>query len=108
MAKKRKNLSQDRIKIHILTCLYGRGQIGANAYVIMHKANIPSQDHNRFKEFLEELCSKSFLEKYIEETSGDKGRIKYRITQNGRILVDKLKHPFIQSFLGSSIEDLLE
>lgn len=90
--------------MHILIFLYRKGQSGANANVIKHKANIPSQDHSRLREFLEELCSKSFLDKYLEETSGEKERINYRITENGRTLV---RYPLIQSFLGYSIEDLL-
>jgi hypothetical protein len=42
VAKKEKNLSQEQMKIRILAFLYTKGNDGANAYTIQHKANIPS------------------------------------------------------------------
>ena len=105
MAKKERNLSQEQIKIRILAYLYNKGSVGANAYVIQHRANIPSQEHNRFRGFLEELCILSCLEKYEEETSGEKARIYYRITQDGRTVIEQYRKPQLQSIMGS-IEDL--
>lgn len=72
-------LTEDRIKIRILAYLYNKGEIGANAYVIQHKANLPVQDYNRFRVFLEDLCKKGLLDKYEEETGGAKTRTNYRI-----------------------------
>lgn len=69
---KRRHISEAQIKIHCMAYLYNRGEYGANAYTIMQKANIPSQDFNRFREFLEDLCRKSYLRKIEEETGGDK------------------------------------
>jgi hypothetical protein len=105
LAKKERNLSQEQIKIRILAYLYNKGSMGANAYVIQHRANIPSQEHNRFRGFLEELCTLSCLEKYEEETTGEKPRINYRITEDGRTAVEHYKNPQLQSIMGS-IEDL--
>jgi hypothetical protein len=105
LAKKQRNLSQEQIKICVLAYLYNRGEVGANAYAIQHRSNIPSQEHNRFRGFLEELCILYCLEKYEEETGGEKGRINYKITQKGRIVVDQYRNSLIQSVFGS-IEDL--
>lgn len=93
--------------IRILAYLYNKGEIGTNAYAIQHRANIPLQEYNRFRGFLEDLCSKSCLEKYEEETRGEKGRINYRITDIGRKTVDGYRDQrfkFQQIF--GSIEDL--
>jgi len=108
LARKRKNLSQEQIKIRILAYLYNRGT-GANAYVIQHKANIPSQDGIRFKGFLEELCLSLCLEPKEEETGGeiDKVRIIYLITQKGRTIVEQYRHSLIPTVFGS-VEDLFD
>lgn len=88
MAKKEKNLSQEQIKIRILAFLFNKGDkgpnAGANAYTIQHKANIPLQEYARLRTFLEELCKLQCLQKYEEETPGDKPRIKYMITEQGK------------------------
>jgi hypothetical protein len=105
LAKKEGNLSQEQIKIRVLAYLYNRGEIGANAYTIQHRANIPLQEYNRFRGFLEEMCILSLLTKYEEETGGDKMRISYKITQNGKNTVDRYRDPLIQQIFGS-IEDL--
>jgi hypothetical protein len=96
LAKKEGNLSQEQIKIRILAYLYNRGDIGSNAYTIQHRANIPSQEFNRFRGFLEDLCVLSLLAKYEEETGGDKVRVNYKITQKGRDTVDRYRDPLIQ------------
>ena len=84
--------------------LYNR-ENGTNAYTIQHRANIPSQDYNRFRGFLEDLCSLSLLDKKEEETGGEKKRINYIITEDGRTLVKLCRNPLIQSVFGE-IEDL--
>ena len=106
MANKEKNLSQEQIKMRILGYLYNKGRVGANGYTIQHRANIPSQEFNRFKGFLEDLCILVCLEKYEEETGGDKVRINYRITQTGRIAVDDYRRSSHLSKIFGSIEDL--
>ena len=69
MAKRKESLSKAQVKIRILAYLYNKGSQGANSYTIQQKANIPSsQESNRFKGFLEELCALSRLEKYEVET----------------------------------------
>jgi predicted transcriptional regulator len=90
-----------------LAYLFNRGEIGANQYTIEHKANIPAQEFSRFKGFLEDLCTKSCISKYEEETGGEKkeSRTKYVITQKGRETVNIYRHPHIQQIFGS-IEDL--
>ena len=89
MARRQKpNLSQGEIKIRILGYLYNRGEIGANAYTIEQRANIPSQESNRFKGFLEELYSKQLITKYEVEIGRDKTRTYYKITQKGKDTVD--------------------
>ena len=44
----RGNLSQGEIKIRILGYLYNKGEIGANAYTIEHRANIRSPVSENF------------------------------------------------------------
>jgi predicted transcriptional regulator len=93
--------------------LYNKGNIdsnaniGANAYTIQHKANIPSQESNRFKGFLQDLCNKNCLQIYNEETGGEKVIIKYRITQKGKDVVHQYRKSFIHEIFGS-VEDLFE
>jgi hypothetical protein len=108
LTKKEKNLSQEQIKIRILGDLYNKGTIGANSYTIQHRANIPSQEHNRFKGFLEELCIFTYLDKYEEETGGDHVRINYVITETGRNAVDDFRGSSHLSKLFGSIDDLFE
>jgi hypothetical protein len=70
LAKRERYLTEDRIKIRIMAYLYNKGEIGANAYVIQHRANIPLQEYNRLRGFLDDLCKLGSLEKYEEETAG--------------------------------------
>ena len=100
MAKKDRNLSQEQIKIRILAYPYNKGEVGANGYVIQHRANISRQEYNRFKGFLEDLCTKLCLEKYEEETAGEKTRINYKITNKGRDVINKYRDPLLQENTG--------
>ena len=78
---------------------------GANSYTIQRKANIPSsQESNRFKGFLEELCALACLEKKPVETAGDMPRINYLITKKGKETVHLLRNPLFEGFL-NTIED---
>jgi predicted transcriptional regulator len=99
------NLSQGEIKMRILGYLYNRGETGANLYTIEHRANIPSQEFNRFRGFLEELCSLSLLTKYEEEIGRDKTRAYYKITQKGKEIVDIYRRSVMPKIFGS-IDDL--
>lgn len=86
--------------------LYNRRENGgANAYVIQHRANIPLQEYKRFRGFLDELCQLSLLDKYEEETGGEKARTIYKTTESGRTTVDTCRLPHMKGLLGS-IEDL--
>ena len=104
MAKRKEHLSQAQIKIRILAYLYNRKN-GANSYTIQHKANIPSQEYNRFKRFLDDLCDLSCLEKNEDETSGQTVRVYFKITDKGRTTVEAVRNPLIANIIGS-IEDL--
>jgi hypothetical protein len=105
LARKGKNLSQEQIKMRILAYLYNKGKGGASNYTIQHKANLPSQEGKRFREFLEDLCILKLLEKFEEETGGA-ARIKYRITQDGRKTIDGYRGYPVPIF--GSIEDLFD
>jgi hypothetical protein len=87
--------------------LFNKGEIGANAYVIQHRANIPLQEYKRFRGFLEDLCKKSFLNKYEEETGGTKARTIHKITENGKKIVETCRLHYMQNLFGS-IEDLFD
>ena len=87
--------------------LFNKGEIGANAYVIQHRANIPLQEYNRFRGFLEDLCKKSLLDKYEEETGGTKARTVYKIAENGKKIVEAYRLYHMQELFGS-IEDLFD
>lgn len=107
MAKRKEHLSQAQVKIRILAYLYNKGSQGANSYTIQQKANIPSsQESNRFKGFLEELCTLSQLEKYEVETGGKSIRIYYRITNKGRQTIDVIRNPLLVGILDDKIDDL--
>lgn len=107
MVKKRENFNQGEIKIRILAYLYYKNT-AVNANTILHKACIPSQEFSRLRGFLEDLCQKSMLKKIEEETSGDKPRTNYIITNNGRSLVDVYRsHPNLQDLFGN-IDNLFE
>ena len=87
--------------------LYNRPK-GANSNTIQHKANIPSsQDANRFKIILNELCAKSLLEKEPIETGNEKVIINYIITIRGKSMVEWLKTGPMEDLWGFSLGDLL-
>jgi hypothetical protein len=95
LAKKKSHLSPIQIKIRILAFLYPR-EDGANSYTIQRKANIPSsQESNRFKGFLDDLCALACLEKKAVETGGDIQRINYIITKKGKDTVDLIRNPIL-------------
>lgn len=93
--------------MRVLAYLFNKGDVGANQYVIQHKANIPMQEYNRFRGFLEDLCQLELLRKREEETGGPKPRAIYMITENGRTTVNtyRLTHAHLQKLFGS-VEDL--
>jgi predicted transcriptional regulator len=103
----RRHLSEEQIKIHVLAYLYNKGEIGANAYVIQHRANIPSQEGSRFRGFLEDLCKLGSLKDYEVETGGEKVRVNYKITMKGKEVVERYRNPLLQELFGS-IEKLFE
>jgi hypothetical protein len=90
-----------------LTCLYNRVKDGANAYTIERKSNIPHQEYGRLREFLDELSSLNLITKYEQETGGDKTRIFYKITQDGKDTVDSYCKSYIPLIFGS-VKDLLK
>ena len=101
MAKKKPHLSQEQIKIRILAFLYNKGEDGANSYTIQRKANIPSsQEYNRFKGFLNELCILSCLKRKEEETGGQTLRVFYIITEKGKKTVEAVRNPLLESIIG--------
>jgi DNA-binding PadR family transcriptional regulator len=89
--------------MRILAYLYNRG--GAAAYTIEQRSNIPSQESNRFRGFLEELCSLSLLTKYEEDIGRDRTRVYYKITQKGKENVDIYRGSVMPKIFGS-IDDL--
>jgi hypothetical protein len=97
--RKGKNLSQGDIKIRILSYLFNKGQDGANAYNIQSHCVKTSQDANRFKHFLDELCLIERIEKK-DRSDLHKGLITYNITQRGRDTIQALRQPLIKDFLG--------
>lgn len=106
LANKRENLNQGEIKIRILAYLYNRNT-SVNAYTIQHKANIPLQEFSRLRGFLEDLCEKTLLERIEEETSGNKPRTNYIITDKGRTTVDVYRNSNLQDIFGN-IDNLFE
>jgi hypothetical protein len=102
-----KYLNQNQIKIRMLTYTFGVGKAGVNAYTVLHKAKIPWQGLKRGRRFLEELCKAKLLDKIPQETSGDKIRFNYAITEKGRETVLDYRDSPIQELFGR-IDDLFE
>jgi hypothetical protein len=104
---RQRNLSQEQIKIRILSYLYSQGTIGANAHTIQFDGiGKPTQEATRFKILLQELRDVGC----IEEVPMDHvaiGRVIYIITQKGRDTVQKLRDQFILDILGLKVEDLI-
>lgn len=104
MARQR-NLSQQDIKIRILSYLYNKEE-GSNAHNIQFHA-IPghTQEANRFKALLEELCGLERIEE-VDMSHVTKGRIIYRITKKGRQTIEHLRDPIVKDFLGIEKEEI--
>ena len=97
------------MKLRVMAYLFSQGEKGANAYTIQHKANIPVQESNRFRDFLKVLCEKKCLSKYQMDTANpDKGRLIYKIDEKGRKIIEEYRRStFVQEVFGS-IEDVFE
>jgi hypothetical protein len=104
---KREYLTEGGVKIRILAYLFNKGEIGANAYVIQHRANIPMQEYTRLRGFLEDLCQLGLLSKREEETGGKEGKPRaiYIITESGRATVNTYRLAQLPKLFGP-IEDL--
>jgi hypothetical protein len=102
----RQNLSQEQIKIRILSYLYKKEK-GANAHSIQfHGLSKRTQEAGRFKILLQELRDVGC----IEEEQVDHvavGRVIYVITQKGRDTVIKLRDQLVLDILGLKVEDLI-
>jgi DNA-binding PadR family transcriptional regulator len=100
-----KNLSPTDVKRYILAFLYKRDD-WFNLNTIQQKAIPTSQDANRVKAILEELCAKLYLESKTIETGGSSKRKLYKITEKGRKLLEFCRNPIIGDFFNDSIENL--
>jgi hypothetical protein len=80
---RQKNLSQEQIKIRILSYLYNREE-GSNAHNIQfHAVRGHTQEASRFKRLLDELCALERIRE-IDMSHVTKGRVIYKITDKGR------------------------
>ena len=108
MAKPR-NLSQEQIKIRILSYLYNKTE-GANAHNIQFRGisgrTRHTQEASRFKKLLEELCELDCINK-VRMDHVTMGSVIYKITEKGRGTVQKLRDQFILDILGMKVEDLI-
>ncbi|MDP9289316.1 MAG: hypothetical protein M3P08_14130 [Thermoproteota archaeon] len=102
---RQKNLSQEQIKIRILSYLYNR-EDGSNAHSIQFHA-IPghTQEASRFKRLLEELCALERIRE-VDMSHVTKGRVIYMITNKGRETIEHLRDPLIKEFLGLGNEEI--
>lgn len=73
--------------------------------ILQKRENIPSQESNRFKGFLEELYSKQLITNYEVEIGRDITRLYYKITQKGKDTVDIYRRSLMPDIFGS-IDDL--
>jgi hypothetical protein len=82
---RQKNLSQEQIKVRILSYLYHKEE-GANQHTIQFHA-VPghTQEANRFKKLLDDLCQLERLMP-IDMSHVTKGRIIYKITEKGNTI----------------------
>ena len=104
MARQR-NLSQEQIKIRILSYLYNREE-GANQHNIQFHAIFGhTQEASRFKKLLDELCQ---LERIVavDMSYVAKGRIIYKITEKGRRTIESIRDPLIKDFLGLADQEI--
>ena len=96
---RQKNLSQEQIKIRILSYLYNREE-GSNAHSIQfHAISGHTQEASRFKRLLEELCALERIQE-VDMSHVSKGRVIYIITKRGRLTIEHLRDPLVKDFLG--------
>ena len=106
MLAKPRNLSQEQIKIRILSYLYNKTE-GANAHNIQFRGiSGHTQEASRFKKLLEELCELDCINK-VRMDHVIMGSVIYKITGKGRGTVQKLRDQFILDILGMKVEDLI-
>ena len=104
MARQR-NLSQEQIKIRILSYLYNKDE-GANQHNIQFHAIVGhTQEASRFKKILDELCQ---LERIVSVDMSyvAKGRIIYKITVKGKKTIESIRDPLIKDFFGLADEEI--
>ena len=101
---RQRNLSQQEIKIRILSYLYNKE--GSNAHNIQFHA-VPghTQEASRFKLLLEELCNLERIQE-VDMSHVTKGRVIYKITEKGRQTIIILRNPLIKEFLGLVDEEI--
>jgi len=103
---KPRNLSQEQIKIRILSYLYNKTE-GANAHNIQFRGiSGRTQEASRFKKLLEELCEVDCIDK-VPMDHVTVGSFIYKITDKGRGTVLKLRDQFILDIFGLKVEDLI-
>jgi predicted transcriptional regulator len=111
VGKRAKYLSEEQVKLRVMAYLFSQGEIGANSYTIQHKANIPVQESNRFRHFLEDLYDKKCISISKMDTANpdpDKRRPIYKIDDKGRKIIEEYRRStFIQEVFGS-IDDVFE
>jgi hypothetical protein len=106
---KPRNLSQEQIKIRILSFLYSKRE-GANAHHIQFRGvsgrTRHTQEASRFKTLLDELCDLKCIERVPMDHVAI-GRVIYKITDKGRGTVQRLRDQLILDVLGLKVEDLI-
>jgi hypothetical protein len=89
------NLSQQDIKIRILSYLYDKGE-GSNAHNIQFHAIADHIHASRFKGILDELCELDRIQQ-VDMSHVTKGRVIYKITNRGRQTIEHLRDPLVNS-----------
>ena len=100
-----KNLSQQQIRIRILSYLYNNEE-GANQHNIQFHAIVGhTQEASRFKVILDELCQ---LERIapVDISYVPKGRIIYKITMKDKKTIEIIRNPLIKDFLGLAGQEI--
>jgi predicted transcriptional regulator len=99
---RQRNLSQQDIKIRILSYLYYKKE-GRNAHDIQFHA-VPghTQEASRFKKLLEELCALESIQE-LDMSHVSKGRVIYIITDKGKKTIESLRDPLIRDFFGLDV-----
>jgi predicted transcriptional regulator len=104
---RQKNLSQEQIKIRILSYLYNKEE-GANQHNIQFHAILGrhTQEATRFKRLLEELCKLERIQE-VDMSHVAKGRVIYKITDKGRKTIESLRNNYlIKEVLGLAEEEI--